>query len=78
MSDPDDLVAELVACGAGSWDTVARTMTLHHYRALQRYWTRHPPTHLLIAAWLGVGPKPEPEPADLGDLIALFGANPIR
>jgi len=78
VSDPDDLVAELVACGAGSWDMIARTMTLHHYRALQRYWARHPPTHLLIAAWLGVGPKPEPEPADLGDLIALFGASPIR
>ncbi len=78
MSDPDDLVAELVASGAGCWDTVVRTMTLHHYRALQRYWARHPPTHLLLAAWLGVGPKPEPEPADLGDLLALFGQAPIR
>jgi hypothetical protein len=76
VTDPDDLVAELVACGAGSWDQVARTMTLHHYRALQRYWARHPPTHLLIAAWAGIGPKPEP--ADLGDLLAMFGATPIR
>ena len=78
MTDPDDLVAELVACGAGSWDTIVRTMTLHHYRALQRYWARHPPAHLLIAAWLGVGPKPEAERAELGELLAMFGTAPIR
>lgn len=78
MSDPDDLVAELVASGAGSWDAVARGMTLHHYNALQRYWARHPPAHLLIAAWLGIGPKPAAEPADLGDLLAMFGTSPIR
>lgn len=78
MTDPDDLVAELVASGAGSWDTIARTMTLHHYRAMQRYWARHPPTHLLLAAWFGIGPKPESQPADLGDLLAMFGAAPIR
>jgi hypothetical protein len=78
VRDPDDLVAELVASGAGSWDAVARGMTLHHYNALQRYWARHPPAHLLLAAWLGVGPKPEAAPADLGDLVAMFGMGAIR
>ncbi len=77
MSDPDDLVAELVASGAGSWDAVARGMTLHHYAALQRYWARHPPAHLLIAAWLGFRPK-ESAPGDLGDLVAMLGLGPIR
>jgi hypothetical protein len=35
-------------------------MTLPRLYALRRYWTRHPPVHLLVAAFVGYKP-PEPE-----------------
>lgn len=45
-------------------------MTLDDYRHYARYWERHPPLHLLVAACLGVKPKAETA-AGLGELLAL-------
>lgn len=47
-------------------------MTLEEYRRFARYWERHPPLHLLVAAFLGVRPKSDAPPAgDLGTLLAM-------
>jgi len=50
-------------------------MTLHDFYELNEYWRSHPPTHLLIAAYLPIGKsKPEPK-GGLGELLAMMGAN---
>ncbi|WP_148293732.1 hypothetical protein [Azospirillum sp. B4] len=57
-----------------------RQFTLPRYHALWRYWRRHPPVHLMVAAYLGIKPD-EPSPVDeigLADLLAMFGDGKIR
>ncbi|MDE1145640.1 MAG: hypothetical protein PW843_03335 [Azospirillaceae bacterium] len=69
-----------MASGCGAWDAVEQQFTLPRYRALWRYWRRHPPVHLMMAAYLGIKPD-EPPPVDevgLGDLLAIFGEGNIR
>jgi hypothetical protein len=46
------------------------------------YWKKHPPTHILVAAYLGVKAEPEEEikgdDADLGGLLGdLAGAGGV-
>lgn len=62
-----------------TWDEVETQMTLPRLKALGRAWRRHPPSHLLLAAWLGykapAGPRGrEGEPrGDLAELAAFIG-----
>lgn len=37
-------------------------LTLPRLRALYRYWSRHPPTHRLLAAYIGYEPPAQEEP----------------
>jgi hypothetical protein len=54
-------------------------MTMARYLALRRYWARHPPVHLMVAAYLGIGKSArEPECGDLGELVAAFDSGVIR
>jgi len=55
-----------------TWEQVETGMTVPRFQALARYWQRHPPLHLMVAAYLGIRPEPRPK-GDLGDLLALFG-----
>jgi hypothetical protein len=60
-------------------------MTLFQVEELTSYWTRHPPLHLLVAAYLGVGkdsrPQMPPSPfdgeqrpqSDAGSMLARLG-----
>jgi hypothetical protein len=60
-------------------------MTLRQVEELATYWAQHPPTHLLVAAYLGVGkdrhPPPRHKPAglmqtsssDAGAMLAQLG-----
>jgi hypothetical protein len=43
-------------------------MTLFQIEELTSYWTQHPPVHLLVAAYLGVGKYSSPRlpPASMG------------
>jgi hypothetical protein len=58
------------ACGYGSEEIDG--MTLPRFDRLCRYWSKHPPLHLLVGAYFGF-PKPERRNA-LGELLTMFGA----
>jgi hypothetical protein len=38
-------------------------LTLPRFKALADHWRRHPPTHRLLAAWLGVEAESKAKPA---------------
>jgi hypothetical protein len=41
---------------------------------MNRYWSDHPPVHILVAAYMGIKPKAEDEDdASLDDLLNAFG-----
>ena len=50
-------------------------MTLTRIAAYRRYWEKHPPTHMLVAAYLGYKPQ---EKGDLGELIDMFEGGSIK
>jgi hypothetical protein len=57
-----------------SWREAGRH-TLPEFYAQCRYWRKHPPSHKLIAAWVGYKPPPEaPEPANFAALQARYAA----
>lgn len=39
-----------------SWDTIDREMDLMRLSALNHYWDRHPPLHLMVQSYLGIKP----------------------
>mgnify|MGYP003385358284 CR=1 FL=1 len=45
-------------------------MTVPRLVAMNKYWATSPPVHAMIAAYLGVGKKEEPD--DIGDLMRMF------
>lgn len=48
-------------------------MTLPRLSDMTNYWKKNPPLHLMVAAYFGVGGKPEAEKnheKQLGDLLA--------
>ena len=61
-----------------TWAQVEAGMTVPRFQALSRYWQRHPPLHVMAAAWLGIKPKLAAERGDLGDLVAMFADGRIR
>lgn len=57
-----------------TWDEIETQMTLPRLKALGRAWRRHPPSHLLLAAWLGYKAPDEFRGGDdLAELAALAG-----
>jgi hypothetical protein len=47
-------------------------MTLPRLQALGRAWRKHPPSHVLLAAWLGYkAPAEASGGGDLAELVAL-------
>jgi hypothetical protein len=52
-------------------------MTLFDVEELTLYWADHPPTHLMVAAYLGIGPKPKEPIADTLPLN-MPGLGPMR
>lgn len=47
------LYGHLCASLAWDYDYVDRHMTMNRLKELQAYWLAHPPTHLLVAAFMG-------------------------
>lgn len=46
-------------------------MTLPRLYALNKYWEIHPPSHILVAVYMGYKPR-EQRGNNMGDLIAEF------
>lgn len=42
----------MIAGTGWTWDEVGR-LTMPRLKALNRYWKKHPPVHLLVASYLG-------------------------
>lgn len=40
-----------------TWDQVLDDLDLIRLQAINQYWADHPPTHILVAAYLGIKPK---------------------
>jgi hypothetical protein len=74
--DWDGLIAHCCQSLGWGWDTVEREMTLPRLAALGRYWRRHPPAHLLVAALAGyAAPAEKGEAAGgPGELMAWLKA----
>ena len=74
----NDLIAELVAFGCGSWRQVETEMGLREYAAMWRHWSDHPPVSLMVAGYLGIKPRAKAganQDAAIMELITLFGGN---
>lgn len=52
-----DLYAHLSASFGWEYDVIDRTMTLSKLKAMHGYLHNHPPTHLLVAAYLNYQPE---------------------
>jgi hypothetical protein len=58
-----------------TWREVETELDLPTLAALSTYWRAHPPVHLMVAAYLGLGEKPKaPEMVDNG--LSLFDVMP--
>lgn len=53
LIDWDDLVAEVCANTGWTWEYVEGSLSMAQYYALRRHWVRHPPSHLLVAMFMG-------------------------
>jgi hypothetical protein len=56
----------LLATACGYSYPIIDEMTLFEFEELCSYWTEHPPVHLMVAAYLGVGDKGNREAASAG------------
>ena len=52
----------LLATACGYSYPVIDEMTLFDLEELTKYWVEHPPLHILVGAYLGVGKQPRPTP----------------
>lgn len=52
-----------------TWDYISEHVDLPRLAALNDYWSAHPPVHVLVAAYLGVGEQPKPEQQNYSELF---------
>ena len=53
-------------------------MGLREYAAMWRHWSDHPPLAVMVAAYLGIKPKPKPganQDAEIEQLLGMFGVS---
>lgn len=48
-----DIYAHLSACLGWTWDYIDNNMTMSRLEAYKKYWQKNPPTHQLVASYLG-------------------------
>jgi len=58
-----------------TWDEVGK-LTIPRLKALMRYWAKHPPVHILVAAYMGYKPGDQPSQAASADLDAMVSEAP--
>jgi len=74
-----DLRAHVCSLTGYTWDEVGR-LTLPRIRALMNYWAKHPPTHVLVAAYLGFkggGTQAQQAPEQASALHELAAGAPL-
>ena len=54
------MIAHVCASTGWTWEYVAADIDLVRLGHLSEYWKQHPPTHVLVAAYMGVGEKSAP------------------
>lgn len=75
--DWGDLYAHLCASFGWTYDYVDRHMTLHRLKECGAYWEKHPPTHWLVAAYLGYeGPQQQTAKQFFASLLAQAKSKP--
>lgn len=70
-----DLYGGIATATGWTWDTIDN-LSLPQVEELYAYWAKHPPTHILVAAYMGIKPKGEtrrPTEQDLSEFIAFLG-----
>lgn len=55
-----EVCAHLVACTGWTWCYIEAEVDLPRLAALNACWKYHPPTHLLLAAFMGLEGPPKP------------------
>lgn len=45
---------------------------------MNRYWEQFPPLHVMVAAYFGITPKKQQEPASVDELLAMFPVTDTR
>ena len=55
-----------MACFPGwTWEYIDDNMTIPRLRAITEYQNSNPPTHVLVAAYMGVGTKSASKPSEV-------------
>lgn len=57
------MLAHVCASLGWSWDVAREQLDIPRLKALNAYWDRNPPTHLLVKNYLGYKPGPTDAPS---------------
>jgi len=67
----------VVACTGWTWDYIEDELDVPRLSALSSHWRSHPPTHVLVAAYVGFKAPQEDgvrnDPAEIEKLARLLG-----
>lgn len=69
--DWDTLYLHIALSLGWDWDAIDQGMTMSRLRSLRDYQSKHPPTHLLVAAYLGYKP---PAQSSMNDFLKAMAA----
>jgi hypothetical protein len=72
------VIAHVCASTGWTWDYVAEHMDLVRLAALTDYWKGHPPTHVMVAAYFGIGPEKPAAEADKQNFDDLFALGTFK
>jgi hypothetical protein len=72
------LYAHVIACTGWTWDYISEHVDLPRLESMNRYWEQFPPLHVMVAAYFGITPKKQQEPASVDELLAMFPVTDTR
>lgn len=63
------MIAHVAAATGWTWDYISEHVDLPRLAALNDYWSVHPPVHVMVAAYLGIGAETKPKEQDFSELF---------